>query len=71
MVCKAGRQVAGRASSAWGSIGTRWQVPLMVPPREVLCASFWSASTLRFKGPKTRPRTPLPERSRVIIFLGH
>lgn len=47
MVCRAGPLVAGRASSAWGGIGTRWQMSLMRVPRLVLSCFPMLCSALR------------------------
>lgn len=40
-------QVAGRASSAWGRVGTRWQVSLMGLLRAILSCFLLVCSTLR------------------------
>lgn len=47
MVCGAALQVAGRASSAWGVVGTRWQMSVMGVPRAVLSCFLLGCSTLR------------------------
>lgn len=62
MVCGAGPQVAGRANSTWGGVGTRWQVPLIGPLGQFSAVSFWSNSPMRLRGPKARFRTLLEER---------